>query len=150
MHAILRRCPLQVLSSRTGKQLSTLKLQKPAGWRPNPAAAAQRFVSLQQQRLKATPANKASLASSPVDSLEEDVDAFIEDASTAPDFDGLNQLLQEELLTAAATTPSVSEKFAGPNSYMAKVVAAMSTGEAPSPVRAMSQASSSSRASTNT
>lgn len=133
-----------MLSSRTGKQLSTLKLQKPAGWRPNPAAAAQRFVSLQQQqRLKVSPANKASLSSSPVDSLEEDVDAFVEDVGPAPDFDGLNQLLQEELLTAAATTPSVAEKFAGPNSYMAKVVAAMSTGEAPSPVRVISHASNS-------
>lgn len=46
----------------------------------------------------------------------------------------MSQLLQEDLVKAAAAAPAVLERFAGPNSYMAKVVASLAAGDAPAPV----------------
>jgi hypothetical protein len=61
-------------------------------------------------------------------------DSFDSSTAEEPDFEGLTQLLQEDLLAAAATTPSVLDRFAGRSSYLAKVVAAVAAGEAPAPV----------------
>lgn len=117
----------QVMSSRTGQEVSSFTLTKPAAWKPDPTAAAQRFATLQ----KATP--KQPAVQSALAALSSEASS-----SEAPDFDGLTQLLQEDLLAAAASTPSVLDKFAGRNSYLSKVVDALADGEAPAPVSSSS------------
>ena len=97
-----------------------MNLKKPAGWKPNPSAAILRYAAFQKQLWKATTSSRLQVADA----------AGSEDL----DFEGLNQLLQEDLLAAALTSPSVASKFAGPSSYMAKLVAALSAGDAPAPV----------------
>lgn len=115
---------IQVTSSRTGKDLSSFTLTKPAAWKPDPAAASQRFTTLQKSAPQQPTVMSALAAVTDGDST----------ASAAPDFEGLSQLLQEDLLAAAAGVPSVLEKFAGRSSYLAKVVASLAAGEAPAPV----------------
>lgn len=105
-----------------GREVSSFTLTKPAAWKPDPAAASKRFMTLQQAAPKAQV--QASLAAVDLDSS----------AAVTPDFEGLDQLLLEDLMAAAASTPSVLEKFAGANSYLAKVVASLAAGEAPSQV----------------
>jgi hypothetical protein len=107
----------QVLSARTGQQVSSFTLKKPSSWRPNPSAAAQRFAQLAQ-----TGTPLATLASADSSSL------------AGVDFAGLSQLLQEELVKATAVAPASLERFAGPSSYMAKMVASLAAGDAPAPV----------------
>lgn len=113
-------CAVQVMSARTGHEISSFTLSKPATWKPDPAAAAQRFTAME--------------SADPVELASVDSDESFDSTAEEPDFEGLNQLLQEDLLAAAATTPSVLDKFAGRNSYLAKVVAAVAAGEAPAPV----------------
>lgn len=107
----------QVLSSRTGQQVSSFTLKKPSSWRPNPSAASQRFA-----QLAAAGGPLASLASADSSSL------------AGVDFAGLSQLLQEDLVKAAAVAPAALERFAGTSSYLAKVVASLAAGDAPAPV----------------
>lgn len=97
--------------------MSSFTLKKPTSWRPNPSTASQRFAQLAKAQ-----GALASLASADSSSL------------AGVDFAGLSQLLQEDLVKAAAAAPAVLERFAGPNSYMAKVVASLAAGDAPAPV----------------
>lgn len=119
------------MSSRTGQEVSSFTLTKPAAWQPDPTAAAQRFATLQKATPK-QPAVQSALASV-------SAEASSSSSSGAPDFDGLTQLLQEDLLAAAASSPSVLDKFAGRNSYLSKVVDALADGEAPAPVSSSSR-----------
>jgi hypothetical protein len=112
------------MSARTGQEISSFALTKPSTWKPDPAAAAQRFTAMES----AEPVELASIDS------DDSSDWFDSSAAQEPDFEGLTQLLQEDLLAAAATTPSVLDKFAGRNSYLAKVVAAVAAGDAPASV----------------
>lgn len=126
------------MSARTGQEVSSFKLTKPSSWAPNPALAAQRFATLQAAASKrpgqvqpATAAKLAAVVGDVADGAGDDSTSGV-----APDFDGLNQLLTEDLLAAAATSaaPSVLEKFVGPSSYLSKVVTSLLDGEAPAPV----------------
>lgn len=104
----------------TGRQVSSFTLTKPATWKPDAAAASKRFATLQQAAPKAA--------------VQASISAVALDSPAQPDFEGLKQLLHEDLLVAAASSPPVLEKFAGSNSYLAKVVASLAAGEAPAPV----------------
>jgi hypothetical protein len=70
----------------------------------------------------------------PKAAVQASISAVALDSPAQPDFEGLKQLLHEDLLVAAASSPPVLEKFAGSNSYLAKVVASLAAGEAPAPV----------------
>jgi hypothetical protein len=101
--------------------VSSFTLTKPATWKPDAAAASKRFATLQQAAPKAA--------------VQASISAVALESPAQPDFEGLKQLLHEDLLVAAASSPPVLEKFAGANSYLAKVVASLAAGEAPAPVR---------------
>lgn len=106
--------------------MSTIKLAKPAGWKPDPTTASLRFASIQKEQVKVSTSSVAASDAGLMDGESS--------SNVTPDFDGLNQLLQEDLLAAAGNTASVVEKFAGPNSYLSKMVATLTSGDAPAPV----------------